>query len=133
MERQTEWEARAADHARARVQAARAGNGNGSHAERSYPVGAAVVPLRDDGGIECSGEVELVIFRFMSFGRLAHFRRSLLSLPQVLSARIRGYGDQTAYFSIALTPGTRASSLAVPGTRLLAANGGRVELCVEGW
>ena len=147
MEGHTPWEARSsADHAPPRGQipaTPRSVNGNGHHAVNGHArqpsggsarsTGAEVYPLREAGGVEVSSEVELVIFRFMSFGRLAHFRRSLLSMPNVVSARIRGYGDQTAYFTLAVNPGTRAAALAVPGTRLLTASGARVELCVEGW
>ena len=147
MEGHTPWEARSStNHAPVRNQASAAPgpvNGNGHHSTNGHAhhaaggsprsAGAEVHPLREAGGIEVSSEVELVIFRFMSFGRLAHLRRSLLSMPHVVSARIRGYGDQTAYFTLAVNPGTRAASLAVPGTRLLTASGGRVELCVEGW
>lgn len=92
---------------------------------------ARVYPLRDATEIACDGDVELVIFRFTSFGRLAHFRRALLSHPGVDDARIASYGEQTAFFRIRVTPGTASGALVLPGTRLIASDGSRVELCVE--
>ena len=110
------------------------GPGPGTHAPtgNGHDAHAQVYPLRDVSDTTCPAEVELVIFRFISFGRLAHFRRSLLALPGVRAARIASYGDQTALFSLSLTPGTSAGSLVLPGTRLIGSNGFRVELCVEG-
>jgi hypothetical protein len=92
---------------------------------------ADVYPLRDFGNVECHNSVELVVFRFVSFGRLAHLRRWLLALPHVTSARIAGYVNQTALFSVAVTPGTSSSLLVPPGTRLISSDGRRVELCVD--
>src|SRR4051812_29569125 len=43
--------------------------------------------LRDYDTVECVELVELVIFRFASFGRLAHVRRWLQALPHVLAVR----------------------------------------------
>ncbi|MBI4261734.1 MAG: hypothetical protein HY658_14355 [Actinobacteria bacterium] len=82
--------------------------------------------------IECQPEVEIAVTRFTSFGRLAHLRRSLLALPQVSSARITRYSGFTAFFSVTVAPGTLAGALAVPGTRLIASDGRRVELRVAG-
>lgn len=93
--------------------------------------GAELHPLRDAGDVECGERIELVIFRFAGFGRLAHFRRWLLSLPHVVSVRIVNYGGQTASFDLLVDRGTRSSALVLPGTRLLASDGHRVELCVE--
>lgn len=94
---------------------------------------AEVHPLRDFGSIECSADVSLVIFRFVSYGRLAHFRRSLQALPHVTAVRIASYSDQTAQFALTVNPGTSSGSLQLPGTRLLSSDGRRVELCVESW
>lgn len=94
--------------------------------------GANVLPMRDDAGVECAGEVEIVVSQFTSFGRLAHLRRSLLALPQVSSARITRYSGFTAFFSVSVAPGTVAGALALPGTRLVASDGRRVELRVAG-
>jgi hypothetical protein len=91
-----------------------------------------VLPMRDDAGVECASEVEIVVSQFTSFGRLAHLRRSLLALPQVSSARITRYSGFTAFFSVSVAPGTRAGALALPGTRLVASDGRRVELRVAG-
>lgn len=93
--------------------------------------GAELYPLRDVGDVECGERVELVIFRFAGFGRLAHFRHWLLSLPHVTAARIAGYGGQTASFDLVVDRGIRSSALVPPGTRLLASDGHRVELSVE--
>lgn len=92
---------------------------------------ADVHPLRDASGIECSTAVELIVFRFSGFGRLAHFRRWLTTLPQVRSARIVNYGGQTASFELGLAPGTPSGALVPPGTRLIGSDGHRIELCVE--
>src|SRR5687768_13187035 len=65
-----------------------------------------VQPLRDFGVVPLRQQVELVVLRFLGFGRLAHFRRSLLALPHVTAARITGYAEQTAFFTVTLAPGT---------------------------
>jgi len=85
--------------------------------------------MRDFGSVECRDVVELVIFRFASFGRLAHVRRWLQSLPIVNSVRIAGYVNQTALFSLAVAPGTASSRLVPPGTQLVSSDGNRIELC----
>jgi hypothetical protein len=95
--------------------------------------GADIRPMHDVGEVGCETEVDLVIFRFSSFGRLAHFRRSLLGVPGVRSARIANYGDRTALFALNVTPGLRSGALVLPGTRLIGSDGKRVELCVEAW
>lgn len=101
--------------------------------EPRFHTNGQVYPLHATQAAPCSGEVEVVIFKFMSFGRLAHVRRSLQSIGAVRGVRITGYGDQTAFFSVTVAPSTPASSLVVPGTRLLSSNGSRVELSVEAW
>lgn len=101
-------------------------NGAAGHAHT-----AEVHPLHDASGVACQAEVELVVFRFNGFGRLAHFRRWLTTLPEVHSARIANYGRQTASFELAVSPGTTSGSLVLPGTRLIGSDGRRVELCVE--
>lgn len=78
--------------------------------------------------VELEPEVEVVMTRFTSFGRLTHLRRSLLALPGVTAARITRYSGFTAYFSVSVAPGTRAGALALPGTRLVDASSRRVEL-----
>ncbi len=93
---------------------------------------AKVVPMRDFEGMECETEVEIVVTRFTSFGRLAHLRRSLLALPHVSSARIIRYSGFTAFFTVTVAPGTRAGALALPGTRLVSSDGRRIELRVAG-
>ena len=96
------------------------------HADR-----ADVRALRDFSEIVCADEVELVIFRFTSFGRLAHFRRALMGHPGIDDARIASYGEQTAFFSLRVVPGTASGALVLPGTRLINSDGRRIELCVE--
>ena len=107
-------------------------NGQAPASNGHAPAAANVVPMRDDAGVECASEVEIVVSQFTSFGRLAHLRRSLLALPQVSSARITRYSGFTAFFSVSVAPGTRAGALALPGTRLVASDGRRVELRVAG-
>jgi hypothetical protein len=112
--------------------AAQQSNGHAPATNGHAPAGPNVVPMRDAAGVECASEVEIVVSQFTSFGRLAHLRRSLLALPQVSSARITRYSGFTAFFSVSVAPGTVAGALALPGTRLVASDGRRVELRVAG-
>ena len=79
----------------------------------------------------CEGAVEVVVHRFGAFGRLAHFRQWLMHRPGVTSVRIAGYASQTAVFALTLSDATTPRALTAPGTRLVHADGSRVELRVD--
>lgn len=103
-------------------------NGSGHVSPESR---AEVYALRDFGDVECRGSVDLVIYGFSSFGRLAHLRHWLLSRPHVSWARITGYVNQTALLSVGLQPGTPSAVLVPTGTRLISSDGQRLELSVN--
>lgn len=107
---------------------------SGAPIEATSGSGASASPraAAESDGHLTAPTVSLVIHRFSSFGRVAHVRRWLLSLPQVTAARIESYGAGTVRFAIAVSPGTTASAVTVPGTRLVTCDGASVTLQVEG-
>lgn len=76
-------------------------------------------------------DVEVVVRPFTGFGRLAHLRRQLLSLPAVDTARIAGYGPGEARFRVGLTATGTLDDLRLPGTRISHMSATLVSLAVD--